>query len=62
MVLTVTTNDEHLEFAVRDTGIGRKTRAATSSAHERNAVNKPAIRIGIGIASGDVVAGYTGTQ
>ena len=30
--------------------------------HERSAVNKPAIRIGIGIASGDVVAGYTGTQ
>src|SRR5215831_2289015 len=30
--------------------------------HERSAVNKPAIRIGIGIATGDVVAGYTGTQ
>jgi len=30
--------------------------------HERSAVNKPAIRIGIGVATGDVVAGYTGTQ
>jgi adenylate cyclase len=30
--------------------------------HERRAVNKPAIRIGIGVATGDVVAGYTGTQ
>ena len=29
---------------------------------ERSAVNKPAIRIGIGVATGDVVAGYTGTQ
>ena len=29
---------------------------------ERTAANKPAIRIGIGIASGVVVAGYTGTQ
>ncbi len=29
---------------------------------ERTAANKPAIRIGIGIASGEVVAGYTGTQ
>ena len=28
---------------------------------ERSAVNKPAIRIGIGVASGDVVAGYPGT-
>jgi class 3 adenylate cyclase len=30
--------------------------------HERSAVNKPAIRIGIGIATGNVVAGYIGTQ
>src|SRR5215468_3367766 len=30
--------------------------------HERSAVNKPALRIGIGVATGDVVAGYTGTQ
>jgi adenylate cyclase len=30
--------------------------------HERSAVNKPAIRIGIGVATGDVVAGYTGTH
>jgi adenylate cyclase len=30
--------------------------------HERSAGNKPAIRIGIGVATGDVVAGYTGTQ
>jgi class 3 adenylate cyclase len=30
--------------------------------HERSAVNKPAIRIGIGVATGDVVAGYIGTQ
>ena len=29
---------------------------------ERSAADKPAIRIGIGIATGDVVAGYTGTQ
>jgi len=29
---------------------------------ERSAMQKPAIRIGIGIATGDVVAGYTGTQ
>jgi class 3 adenylate cyclase len=29
---------------------------------ERSAVQKPTIRIGIGIATGDVVAGYTGTQ
>src|SRR3954447_14686234 len=29
---------------------------------ERNAAQKPAIRIGIGIATGDVVAGYTGTE
>jgi adenylate cyclase len=29
---------------------------------ERSATQKPAIRIGIGIATGDVVAGYTGTQ
>jgi class 3 adenylate cyclase len=29
---------------------------------ERSAAQKPAIRIGIGIATGDVVAGYTGTQ
>jgi len=30
--------------------------------HERSAANKPAIRIGIGVATGDVVAGYIGTQ
>jgi adenylate cyclase len=30
--------------------------------YERSAGNKPAIRIGIGVATGDVVAGYTGTQ
>ena len=30
--------------------------------HERSVVNKAPIRIGIGIATGDVVAGYTGTQ
>jgi class 3 adenylate cyclase len=30
--------------------------------HERKAVDKAAIRIGIGVATGDVVAGYTGTQ
>src|SRR6516225_5429862 len=30
--------------------------------HERSAVKKAAIRIGIGVATGDVVAGYTGTQ
>jgi adenylate cyclase len=30
--------------------------------HERSGGNKPAIRIGIGVATGDVVAGYTGTQ
>jgi len=29
---------------------------------ERTAAQKPAIRIGVGIATGDVVAGYTGTQ
>jgi class 3 adenylate cyclase len=29
---------------------------------ERSAIDKPAIRIGIGIATGDMVAGYTGTQ
>jgi len=29
---------------------------------ERAAARKPAVRIGIGIATGDVVAGYTGTQ
>jgi adenylate cyclase len=29
---------------------------------ERSAAQKPAIRIGIGIATGQVVAGYTGTQ
>src|SRR5688572_24732416 len=29
---------------------------------ERGAAQKPAIRIGIGIATGEVVAGYTGTQ
>ena len=29
---------------------------------ERTAADKPTIRIGIGIASGEVVAGYTGTQ
>ncbi|MGH8759707.1 MAG: adenylate/guanylate cyclase domain-containing protein, partial [Burkholderiales bacterium] len=29
---------------------------------ERAAAGKPSIRIGIGIATGDVVAGYTGTQ
>jgi adenylate cyclase len=30
--------------------------------HERSAVNKSAIRIGIGVATGEVVAGYIGTQ
>src|SRR5215813_9848546 len=30
--------------------------------HERSAVNKSAIRIGIGVATGDVVAGYIGTH
>jgi adenylate cyclase len=30
--------------------------------HERKAADKAAIRIGIGVATGDVVAGYTGTQ
>jgi adenylate cyclase len=30
--------------------------------HERSAVDKSAIRIGIGVATGDVVAGYIGTQ
>ncbi|MET0539218.1 MAG: adenylate/guanylate cyclase domain-containing protein [Xanthobacteraceae bacterium] len=30
--------------------------------HERKAVDKAAIRIGVGVATGDVVAGYTGTQ
>jgi adenylate cyclase len=30
--------------------------------HERKAVDKAAVRIGIGVATGDVVAGYTGTQ
>jgi len=29
---------------------------------ERTAAQKPAIRIGIGIASGEMVAGYTGTN
>jgi class 3 adenylate cyclase len=29
---------------------------------EQQAAGKPAIRIGIGIASGEMVAGYTGTQ
>jgi class 3 adenylate cyclase len=29
---------------------------------ERGAADRPTIRIGIGIATGDVVAGYTGTQ
>jgi class 3 adenylate cyclase len=29
---------------------------------ERSAAQKPTIRIGIGIATGEVVAGYTGTQ
>jgi class 3 adenylate cyclase len=29
---------------------------------ERSAAGKPAVRIGIGIATGEVVAGYTGTQ
>jgi class 3 adenylate cyclase len=29
---------------------------------ERSALDKPAIRIGIGIATGDMVAGYTGTH
>jgi class 3 adenylate cyclase len=29
---------------------------------ERSAMHKPTIRIGIGIATGEVVAGYTGTQ
>jgi class 3 adenylate cyclase len=29
---------------------------------DQNAAGKPAIRIGIGIASGQVIAGYTGTQ
>jgi class 3 adenylate cyclase len=29
---------------------------------ERSALNKAAIRIGIGVATGNVVAGYTGTQ
>ncbi len=30
--------------------------------HERGTADKPPIAIGIGIASGDVIAGYTGTQ
>src|SRR5207245_6762532 len=30
--------------------------------HEREAEEKPPIRIGIGIASGEMVAGYTGTN
>src|SRR5262249_19105558 len=30
--------------------------------HERSAANKSAIRIGIGVATGDIVAGYIGTQ
>ena len=30
--------------------------------HEQTMIGKPTIRIGIGIATGDVVAGYTGTQ
>jgi len=34
----------------------------TMFSHERVAFGKHAIRIGIGIASGEVVAGYTGTQ
>ena len=29
---------------------------------ERSAAQKPTIRIGIGVATGEVVAGYTGTQ
>jgi class 3 adenylate cyclase len=29
---------------------------------ERSATQKPTIRIGIGVATGEVVAGYTGTQ
>ncbi|MDM0073224.1 adenylate/guanylate cyclase domain-containing protein [Variovorax sp. J2P1-59] len=29
---------------------------------ERTAANKPAIRIGVGVASGEMVAGYTGTH
>lgn len=29
---------------------------------ERTAVGKPALAIGVGLASGDVIAGYTGTQ
>jgi class 3 adenylate cyclase len=29
---------------------------------DRSAAKKPPIRIGVGIATGDVVAGYTGTQ
>ncbi len=34
----------------------------TMFSHERVSFGKDAIRIGIGIASGEVVAGYTGTQ
>jgi class 3 adenylate cyclase len=30
--------------------------------NERSAVDKPAIRIGIGVATGEVVAGYAGTE
>ena len=30
--------------------------------HERSAVDKSAIRIGIGVATGEIVAGYIGTQ
>ena len=30
--------------------------------HERSSIGKPLIKIGIGIASGEVVAGYTGTN
>lgn len=30
--------------------------------HERDALGKPRIRIGIGIATGEMVAGYTGTD
>ena len=29
---------------------------------EREAVGKAAMRIGVGIATGDMIAGYTGTQ
>jgi adenylate cyclase len=30
--------------------------------HEREATSKKPIRVGVGIATGEVVAGYTGTQ